>query len=48
MIQSLTNFWRWWIVDATPVILAWLTIPLVLLLVAIVAFLVWVTHVDWR
>jgi hypothetical protein len=27
VIDSLTNFWRWWIVDLMPVVLAWLTIP---------------------
>jgi len=48
VIQSLTNFWRWVIVDAAPVVLAWLTIPLGLLILVVVAFLVWVTHVDWR
>lgn len=48
MIDRLTEFWRWWIVDATPTILAWLTIPLGLILLAVILFFAFVLTVDWK
>lgn len=41
MIESLTNFWRWMIVDGLPIVLAVLTIPALALAAVVVGFVVW-------